>query len=88
VPGLFGDNIRARERRQQQRIHEGVKSGELTKKEAAKLERQEAQLHRQIQRDRVDGGGLSAKERAKAHKKQNNLSRKISREKHDKQDRN
>ena len=30
----FADNIKKRERRQQERINDGVKDGELTKKEA------------------------------------------------------
>ena len=83
----FADNIKKREKRQQQRINEGVKSGELTKKEALKLEAQEAKLHREIKKDRKDGGGLTKKERAKIHAKQDKLSRQVAKQKHDKQKR-
>ena len=84
----FAEKIKDREKSQQDRIDQGVKSGELTKKEALKLEAQEAKLHREIKKDRKDGGGLTAKERVKIHKKQDNLSKKIYKQKHDKQKRN
>ena len=84
----FAENIKKREKRQQDRIDQGVKSGELTKKEALKLEKKEAELHRKIKKDRKDGEGLTAKERAKIHQKQNKLSRQIAKQKHDDQKRN
>ena len=94
VVGMFlivgvglAENIKKREKRQQQCINEGVESGELTKKEAAKLTAQEAKLHREIKKDRKDGGGLTAKERAKISAKQDRLSRRIAKQKHDKQKR-
>ncbi len=73
--------------RQKERVEAGVESGELTKKEAAKLKAQEAKLHREIKKDRKDGGGLTAKERAKISAKQDRLSRRIAKQKHDKQKR-
>ena len=83
----FADNVKEREKRQQQRIDDGVSDGELTKKEALKLEKKEAKLHREIQKDRRDGKGLTKKERAKIHAKQDKLSRQIAKQKHDKQKR-
>ena len=83
----FAENIKKREKRQQERIDNGVESGDLTKKEAAKLKAQEAKLHREIKRDRKDGGGLTKKERAKIDAKQDRLSRRIAKQKHDKQKR-
>ncbi len=83
----FAENIKKREKRQQDRIDQGVKSGELTKKEALKLEKKEAELHRKIKKDRKDGEGLTAKERAKIRHEQNKLSRQIAKQKHDKQKR-
>ena len=83
----FGDAPAKRQRVHQKRINEGVNSGELTKREAVKLDRREAKLHREIRRDRADGGGLTAKERAKIDRKQDNLSEKIAKEKHDNQKR-
>ena len=92
ILGLFAattlaQTIKKRERTQQGRIAEGVKSGELTKKEAVKLEKKEAKLHREIQRDRKDGPGLTAKERLKIENKQDRLSRQVYKQKHDDQKR-
>ena len=81
----FAEKVKKREKRQQQRINEGVESGELTKKEALKIEAKEAKLHRQIKKDRKDGGGLTAKERVKIDKKQDKLSKQIYKQKHDDQ---
>jgi IS30 family transposase len=72
---------------QQRRIRQGVASGELTRKEAIKLEREQGRINREIQRDRLDGGGLTATERKKANRKLNRSSTKIYREKHDPQKR-
>ncbi|MFN7924881.1 MAG: hypothetical protein U0Q16_32580 [Bryobacteraceae bacterium] len=81
------DRPAVRQRNQQARIAQGVRSGELTRPEARRLERQEAQLHREIVRDRVDGGGLSLAERAKIERQQNAMSRRIWNQKHDAQTR-
>ena len=85
--GLAQDRPVERQKNQQQRIKQGVRSGELTSKETVKLEKKEAGLHREIRKDRLDGGGLTPKERAKIEKKQDKLSREIAREKHDNQKR-
>lgn len=79
--------VAERQVNQQKRIKQGVKSGELTKKEARKLERKEAQLHREIVKDRADGPGLTPRERAKIDAKQDKMSRQIYKQKHDAQDR-
>ena len=86
--GAFAEQVKNREERQQERINEGVESGELTKKEAVKLEAAEAKLHQEIKENRQDGPGLTPKERAKIQKKQNKMSKKIYKQKHDKQKRN
>jgi hypothetical protein len=88
VPGIYGQHIRGRDKRQHQRIRQGVKSGELTRQETRKLVKRDRKLHHQIRRDRADGGGLTTKERVKAHKKQDHLSKQIYKEKHDNQSRN
>src|SRR5712671_4175901 len=75
-----------RERRQQDRIAEGVQSGQLTPAETARLERKEARIHREIQRDRAaNGGTLTPAERRRINRQQNRASRQIYREKHDAQ---
>lgn len=83
----FADHNSAanRQKRQQKRISEGAGSGELTKKEAWKLEKNAAKIHRSVVKDRHDGGKFTAKERIKAQKKLNKQNRAIARQKHDKQ---
>lgn len=87
IGGFAADKAKIRQKKQQKRIHQGVKTGELTKQEALKLEAKEAKLHRQIRKDRKDRGGLTPKERAQINKKQNKLSKEIYKDKHDKQKR-
>lgn len=81
VPALANPNVRAN--RQQARINQGVASGELTGREAARLQRSENRLQMQITRDRIDGGGLSMAERAKLDRQQDRLSRRVYSQKHD-----
>lgn len=83
--GLEAQTLEQREREQQQRIRQGVASGELTRREAAHLERKERQTRSMIRHDRRDGYGLTAQERAKAQRRLNQNSRAIAREKHDNQ---
>ena len=71
--------------RQQSRIGQGINSGELTKRETLKLERNAARIHRSVVKDRHDGGVFTPRERAKAHRKLNRQSRAIYRQKHDSQ---
>jgi hypothetical protein len=70
---------------QQHRIQEGKQSGQLTQKEAAKLEKKEQRLQNIIARDMFDGGGLSAREKNKIDRLQDKLSNSIYKQKHDKQ---
>lgn len=83
----LADEPARRQVNQQQRINQGVRSGELTRAEAARLQRQKADLHRQIARDRADGRGLAPAERARIDAQQDALNRRIARQKHDKQSR-
>ena len=78
--------VNEREKHQQQRIKEGVKSGELTGKEAKKLEKQQAKIHAEEAVAKSDGK-VTKGERAKIHHDQNKASKHIYKEKHDKQDR-
>jgi len=75
--------ISARQHRQQQRIGQGIANGSLTPAEAARLEKQEARLNREIRQERRDGGGLNAAERGRIKRQQNSMSRRIHRQKHD-----
>ncbi len=78
--GVIGE----RQKSQQERITEGVKSDELTKKETLKLEAEQAKIRRKKRRLKRDGT-LSAKDKAKITHDQNKASRHIYREKHDEQ---
>lgn len=74
--------IDQREANQQQRIEQGVKSGQLTPRETARLEGQQARIERTEARAKADGV-VTAQERAKITHMQDKASRDIKREKHD-----
>ena len=76
--------IDKRQANQERRIQEGVKSGQLTGKEAARLEKGQARVQRMEDRAKADGV-VTKKERAQIQQQQNVQSRHIAREKHDKQ---
>jgi hypothetical protein len=81
---VLAAEVDRRMHRQQERIVQGVKSGELTPRETARLERKEARIQREINRDRAaNGGHLTPAEKAKINRQQNRVSREIYREKHD-----
>lgn len=69
----------------QRRVHQGVKSGELTRKEAARLKVQEARLAQERRNYKQDG--ISAAERADLRKDKKRVSKSIYRQKHDNQTR-
>jgi uncharacterized membrane protein YebE (DUF533 family) len=71
---------------QKVRIAQGVKSGELTAKETARLIKGQKQLQRMENRAKADGV-VTAKERAKLQHKANKESKKIFHNKHDQQKR-
>ena len=81
----FAQRIENREDRQKARTKQGVKSGELTAKEAAQLKARQRNLDNKITQDRADGGGLSAAERARIEARQDHISRDLARQKHDAQ---
>jgi hypothetical protein len=69
---------------QQQRIEDGLKSGELTTKEAGKLERAEGRIDRLEAKD-LSKGPLTPKEQAQINRMEDEVSRDIYSEKHDAQ---
>jgi hypothetical protein len=72
-----------REQRQQDRIGQGVESGELTPAEVARLEKREAELHDQIKNDRsANGGKLTPDERKQVNAELDTVSGRIYRAKH------
>jgi len=77
------ETIQQRKHNQQARIHQGVKSGELTRGEAKHLEKQEHALNKEEREMRKENGGkLTAADRAKLNRQQNHLSKEIHKDKH------
>ncbi len=73
--------IQAREQRQQERIQQGVQSGQLTPGETNRLEAQQSRIKATEDRMKADGN-LTPKERAKLSRMQDRASRNIYRKKH------
>ena len=72
-----------REANQQARINQGVRSGELTPGETARLQNREGRINNEIARDRAaNGGHLTPGERARVNRQQDRASAAIARDKH------
>jgi hypothetical protein len=68
---------------QQDRIAQGVKSGQLTAGETAHLENKEAKINQEVRSDRAaNGGKLTPQEKKQVNRQQNQASRQIYRDKH------
>jgi hypothetical protein len=74
--------IPKRQGMQKARIAHGVRSGELTPREARHLAKKQRRIHRSIVRDRRDGDGFTSRERIRAQRRLNQQSRAINRLKH------
>jgi hypothetical protein len=75
--------IQQRKDNQQDRIAQGVKSGQLTPGETAKLEHQQKSINREERGMRkADNGHLTAADRKALNRRQNRASRNIYRKKH------
>ncbi|MCC6350381.1 MAG: hypothetical protein IT347_12410 [Candidatus Eisenbacteria bacterium] len=79
--GTATPRVDRREARQTARIHQGVRSGELTRGEARSLRAGQRHVHRIERRAKADGN-VSARERAHLNRAQNRQSRHIHRLKH------
>jgi NACalpha-BTF3-like transcription factor len=82
------NGVNERQRNQQQRIRQGVRSGELTGVEAARIQRRESQIRLNEARARRSGGEFTPEERARIQGQLDRSSEKIYQQKHDAQDRN
>ena len=69
---------------QERRIEQGEKSGALTGKEAARLEKRETKIEGDVAQAKADGK-VTPQERKRLNKELDNQSRKIHHEKHDHQ---
>lgn len=76
--------VDARQERQQQRIDQGVASGELNQREAGRLQKQQERIAAHEEKAKADGM-VTKEERRKLNREQNRASRHIAREKHDRQ---
>ncbi|WP_426754032.1 hypothetical protein [Myxococcus sp. Y35] len=76
-----------RQANQHARIAQGIRSGELTGREAVRLSAQHREIQRDIRQARRDDGHIDARERAQINREQNQLNRRIARQKHDGQSR-
>ena len=80
----YGNNeVGQRRENQQDRIANGIKSGQLTAGETAKLENQQHGINQQVKADRAaNGGKLTPSEKKQVNKEQNAASRNIYNKKH------
>jgi hypothetical protein len=80
----YGNNeVGQRRENQQDRIANGVRSGQLTAGESAKLENQQRGINRQVAEDRsANGGKLTGAEKTQINHEQNQASRNIHNKKH------
>ena len=78
--------IDARQARQEQRIDQGVASGQLNKRETRRLDREQGAINRVENKAKADGT-VTAQERKRLHHMQDHASKDISRQKHDAQKR-
>ena len=76
------DEVVQRDVNQQQRIEQGLQSGELSTKEAGKLEHEQTQISRTEARDLKNNGKLTPAEQAQINRMQNKASADIYRDKH------
>ncbi|MBI5855417.1 MAG: hypothetical protein HZB35_09375 [Nitrospirae bacterium] len=81
IPG-----IDQRQANQEQRIDQGIASGQLTGHEAARLNRQQDRIDKMENHAKADGV-VTKRERARLHAAQDHASRTIARQKHDRQHR-
>jgi hypothetical protein len=80
-------DINQRKENQQDRIAQGVKSGQLTAGETSRLEHQEAGLNKEERGMRAqDNGHPTKSDRKTLHQQQNQESRRIYRDKHNGQE--
>ncbi len=80
----YGNNkVGQRRENQQDRIAQGIKSGQLTAGETAKLEKQQKGINQQVKADRTaNGGKLTAGEKKQINREQNAASENIYNQKH------
>lgn len=77
------NEVNTRQGNQQQRISQGVKSGQLTPGETRNLENRDSSINREADADRAaNGGHLTSQERTQINQRQDNVSKSIYNDKH------
>lgn len=72
-----------RQNNQQQRIANGVRAGQMSPGEAARVENQQQRINQQVRTERqANGGGLTPQERQQVNREQNHASQQIQRDNH------
>ncbi|HEX8633726.1 MAG TPA: hypothetical protein VF703_06185 [Pyrinomonadaceae bacterium] len=87
-PNCISRSVNARQGRQHARIRQGVRSGELTRRETREIAARQAAIRTDEAFFRRSGGEFTARERARVQRELRQASRNIYRQKHDGQDRN
>lgn len=83
APAQPKNPIVKREFNQQRRIGNGIRNGQLTARQGARLERQQMRIHRQVRAMRArDNGRLTMRDRRIIQHRQNVASRRIYRAEH------
>lgn len=85
-PGVRDPRINARQQVQRERIQQGVRSGELTRRETVKAREDQRDI-RQLEGAYKSDGKLTRGERRDLSREQNQASRQLYRDKHDAQER-
>ena len=80
-------HINRRQAHERHRIQQGIRSGELTPREAARLRAEQRHIRRDERRAKADGV-VTPRERARLRREERRASRDIYRQKHDRQHRN
>ncbi|MDR7093485.1 hypothetical protein [Hydrogenophaga laconesensis] len=83
---LQAERVDNRQDRQEARIEQGVASGELTRRETARLDAREARITRMEHRAEADGK-VTGREAVRLERAQDKASRRIALQKHDRQHR-
>ncbi len=76
--------VNGRLKNQDKRIHDGVEDGQLDKKQAAQLHKEDRRIRREERRMAAkDGGHITKGEQAKLNRQENRVSRQIYNERHE-----
>jgi hypothetical protein len=82
-PNQPAPTVGQREQNQQDRVANGIDSGQMTAGETKNIESRESNLNREVRDDRsADNGHLTQQERQQVNRQQNNLSHSIYQDKH------